>query len=107
MSSLVSLDPLTIALGIAVCFGAAALGSVAGMGAGLIVTLFITPIVGPKNVVPVISVLMLINNASRVWFFREALVPRHVVLITAVAIPMAALGAILYKGLRPPDFVAK
>jgi hypothetical protein len=94
-AELAALDPWMMAAGVTVCFIAAALGSVAGMGAGLIVTLFITPIIGAKAVVPVISVLMLINNASRVWFYRDALMPGRVMLISAVAIPMSALGALL------------
>jgi uncharacterized protein len=98
--SLVTLEPLTIVAGVAVCFAAAMLGSVAGMGAGMIVTLFITPIIGAKAVVPVISVLMLINNASRVWFFREGLVPARVLQIAGVAIPMSFLGALVYVRLE-------
>ena len=98
--SLAGLDPTTALAGVAVCFAAAALGGVAGMGSGMIVTLFITPIIGPKAVVPVIAVMMLINNASRVWFFREALVTRHVWLVAAVAVPMSALGAALYVRLE-------
>jgi uncharacterized membrane protein YfcA len=97
---LTALDPWVAVAGVAICFIAAVLGSVAAMGAGLIVTLFITPIIGAKAVVPVISVLMLINNASRVWFYRDALVPGRVVLISAVAIPMSALGALLYVRLE-------
>ena len=91
-----ALDPGTIAAGAVVCFLAAALGGVAGMGSGMIVTLLITPIIGAKAVVPVISVLMLINNASRVWFYREALVPSRIALIAGVAIPMSYLGAMIY-----------
>lgn len=90
------MDLATAAAGLAVCFLAAALGGVAGMGSGLIITLFITPIIGAKAVVPVISVLMLINNSSRVWFCRDALVPGRVALIAGVAIPMSALGAMVY-----------
>ncbi|MBT8410115.1 MAG: sulfite exporter TauE/SafE family protein [Alphaproteobacteria bacterium] len=91
-----ALDPLTILAGAVVCFAAAGLGGVAGMGSGMIVTLFITPIIGAKAVVPVISVLMLINNASRVWFYRDALVPSRIALIAGVAIPMSYLGAQIY-----------
>jgi len=94
--ALAGLDPLTLAAGAAVCFVAAALGGMSGVGSGMIVTLFITPIVGPKAVIPVISVLMLINNGSRVWFYREALVPARVGLIAGVAVPMSALGALVY-----------
>ncbi|MEZ5933460.1 MAG: sulfite exporter TauE/SafE family protein [Alphaproteobacteria bacterium] len=98
--SLASLDPWTMVAGVGVCFLAAMLGSVAGMGAGLIVTLFITPIVGAKAVVPVISVLMLINNASRAWFYREGLQLQKVGLIAGVAVPMSALGALVYVRLE-------
>lgn len=95
-AALTSLDPMTLVMGALVCFAASALGGMSGMGAGMIVTLFITPIIGPKAVVPVISVLMLINNASRVWFYREALVPAKVALVAGVAVPMSALGALIY-----------
>ena len=94
--SLATLAPSTMAIGVAVCFVAAMLGSVSGMGAGMIVTLFITPIIGAKAVIPVISVLMLINNASRVWFYREGLQLQKVGLIAGVAVPMSALGALVY-----------
>ncbi|MGI9417734.1 MAG: sulfite exporter TauE/SafE family protein [Geminicoccaceae bacterium] len=94
--SLVSLAPSTMMAGVAVCFLAAMLGSVSGMGAGMIVTLFITPIIGAKAVIPVISVLMLINNASRVWFYRDGLQLHRVGLIAGVAVPMSALGALVY-----------
>lgn len=98
--SLASLDPLTMASGVAVCFIAAMLGSISGMGAGMIVTLFITPIIGAKAVIPVISVLMLINNASRVWFYREGLQLAQVGLIAGVAVPMSAIGALVYISLE-------
>ncbi len=94
--SLASLAPSTMVAGVAVCFIAAMLGSVSGMGAGMIVTLFITPIIGAKAVIPVISVLMLINNASRVWFYRDGLQLQRVGLIAGVAVPMSALGALVY-----------
>src|SRR3546814_11972775 len=67
-----------------------------GVGSGMIITLFITPIIGPKAVIPVLSVLMLINNASRAWFFREHLQPKRIALIAGTAVPASALGALLY-----------
>lgn len=70
------------------------------MGAGMIVTLFITPIIGAKAVIPVISVLMLINNASRVWFYRDGLKLERVGLVAGVAVPMSALGALVYVRLE-------
>lgn len=85
-----------VALGMAVCFAAGILGGLGGFGTGLLVTLFITPIVGPKALIPVISVLMLINNSSRVWFFRGAMDARLILRVAGAAVPMAFLGALLY-----------
>lgn len=90
------LTPLTVLMAVGVCFAAAALGGMSGVGSGLIITLFITPIIGPKAVVPVISVLMLINNASRAWFYREYMQPKRIALIAGTAVPASALGALLY-----------
>lgn len=90
------LTPLTALMALVVCFFAAALGGMSGVGSGMIVTLFITPIIGPKAVIPVISVMMVINNGSRAWFFREHLEPSRIALIAGTAVPASALGALLY-----------
>lgn len=82
--------------GMAVCFAAGMLGGLSGYGAGLLVTLFIAPIVGPKALIPMISVLMLVNNGSRVWFYRQALHLPTVLKVSAVAMPMSWIGAELY-----------
>lgn len=96
MPLLETIDPTTIILVIMVCFVAAAVSGMSGFGAGLIIALFITPIIGAKAVVPAISVVMLINNASRIWFFRSALDWRMIRLIGAPAVVAAALGSIVY-----------
>jgi len=90
------LTPLTVLAAVGVCFIAAALGGMSGVGSGMIITLFITPIIGPKAVVPVISVLMLINNASRAWFYRDYMQPKRIALIAGTAVPASALGALIY-----------
>ena len=90
------LDLATAMAGMAVCFFAGILGGMSGYGAGLLVTLFIAPIIGPKALMPVISVLMLINNASRVWFYRHEVDRRTVMRVAGAAIPMAWIGAELY-----------
>ena len=48
------LDLATAMAGMAVCFFAGILGGMSGYGAGLLVTLFIAPIIGPKALMPVI-----------------------------------------------------
>lgn len=95
-----AITPGVALAGMVVCFLAGMLGGLSGYGAGLLVTLFIAPIVGPKALIPMISVLMLINNASRVWFYRSALDLGTVVRVSAVALPMAWIGAELYVRLE-------
>lgn len=91
-----SIDLTTAIAGLAVCFVGGMVGGLSGYGAGLVVTLFITPIIGPAALIPVLSVMMLINNASRVWFYRDAIQLRLVLKLAAVSVPFAVLGAHLY-----------
>jgi uncharacterized membrane protein YfcA len=91
-----NLSPAIALAAMVVCFLAGMLGGLSGYGAGLLVTMFIAPIIGPQALIPVISVLMLINNGSRVWFYRQAMDLRTVAKIVAVALPMAWLGAQVY-----------
>lgn len=96
------LTPSLVALAAFATFAAAAIGAVAGMGSGLIVTAVLTPVVGAKAVVPMISVMMLLTNAARVWAFRADLSPAHVLRIAGVAVPCAALGALVFVRLDGP-----
>ncbi len=91
-----SFGPMMILAGMTVCFFAGMLGGLSGYGAGILVTLFIAPIVGPKALIPMMSVLMLINNGSRVWFYRQHMDRGTILRVSAIAIPMAWLGAELY-----------
>jgi uncharacterized protein len=96
-----AITPAIALAGMAVCFCAGLLGGESGYGSGLLVTLFIAPILGPKLLIPMISVLMLINNASRIWFYRGALDLGTVAKVSAVDLPMAWIGAQLYVRLDP------
>ena len=89
-------EPATILLVMAVCFAAAAPSGLSGFGAGLIITTFITPIIGAKAVLPALSVIMLITNASRVAFFRGSLDWRVLGLVVAAAVPSSVVGARVY-----------
>lgn len=94
------LTPWTVLAAIAVCFGAAMFGGMSGFGAGLLVTLFLTPLVGPKAVIPMISAVMLITNLSRMWFLRSALDLKTALTVCAVAVPMSAAGANVFVRLE-------
>ncbi|HEX9808199.1 MAG TPA: sulfite exporter TauE/SafE family protein [Alphaproteobacteria bacterium] len=97
-----SLDSVTVGT-FALIAGAAFFGSIvsgmSGFGAGLIISAFLAPIIGVKALVPVIGVMMLFNNGSRVWFYRHGLDLRAAALVCIPAIPTAILGAIVYTRL--------
>lgn len=77
----------------------AVLSGMSGFGGGLLISAALAPIVGVKALVPVMGVIMLLNNASRVWFYRAHLDLRTAALITACAVPTAILGAFVYADL--------
>ncbi len=92
----VQIDLPTLLMIMAACFGAAVLSGMSGFGGGLIITVFITPVIGAKAVVPVLAVAMGITNLSRVWFYRTALDPRMVALLVGPGVIAAVLGSMLY-----------
>jgi uncharacterized protein len=96
MQLIAALEPETIALVMAACFFAAALSGLSGFGAGLLIALAITPIIGAKAVVPALSVVMLITNFSRVVFFWTTLDLKVLALVVATALPTSVLGAMVY-----------
>jgi uncharacterized membrane protein YfcA len=83
----------------AVAVFGAVISGMSGFGGGMIISAFLAPIVGVKALVPVLGVVMLLNNASRLWFYRKALDVKTAALVAACAAPTAVLGAILYMEL--------
>ncbi|HEX5091807.1 MAG TPA: sulfite exporter TauE/SafE family protein [Burkholderiales bacterium] len=76
-----------------VAFLASVLGGLAGYGTGIIVPIFLAPVVGLTNVVPVMAVGMLIANASRaIAFWRDIHWP-HARRILAAGLPACLAGA--------------
>lgn len=76
-----------------VAFAAAVLGGLAGYGTGIIVPIFLAPVVGMVNVVPVMAVGMLIANASRaIAFWRDIHWP-HARRILLAGLPACVAGA--------------
>lgn len=80
-------------------FLASVLSGMAGYGAGLILPVFIAPLVGVEYVVPVLAVALVFNNAGRVLAFRRDIDWTRVRRILIVAAPMSALGAYGYAAL--------
>lgn len=79
-----------------VAFAASILGGLSGYGTGLVLPIFLAPVVGIANVIPVMAVGMALNNASRVVAFRQAIEWRHVRNILLLGLPACAAGAYGY-----------
>ncbi len=103
-SMLGDVQPLAAILLLVAAFVAALVGGMSGFGSGLILAICITPIVGAKAVIPVLSVLMAFTNASRVWFFRQGLDWRAVALMTLPALPATVFGTQLHVAIDAARF---
>jgi uncharacterized protein len=79
-----------------VAFAASILAGLSGYGTGLVLPIFLAPVVGVANVIPVMAVGMAINNASRVVAFRNAIEWQHVRRILLFGLPACAAGAYGY-----------
>jgi uncharacterized membrane protein YfcA len=82
-----------------VALAASVLGGLAGYGTGLIVPIFLAPVVGIANVVPVMAVGMLIANASRTAAFWRDIHWPHARRILLAGLPACVAGAYGYTRL--------
>lgn len=80
-------------------FIAGFIGGLSGLGGGIIIAAAAAPIFGIKATVPLLSVYALLNNISRIYFFRGSLDVRIVTLLLIAATPMTFLGAAIYERL--------
>lgn len=85
-----------LALVCAVAFSASVLGGVSGYGTGLILPVFLAPVVGVQNVIPVMAVGMAINNGSRVVAFRHDIDWTHARRMLGLGLPACVAGAYAY-----------
>lgn len=85
----------------AIALAASILGGLAGYGTGLLVPIFLAPIVGVANVVPVMAVGMLFANGSRVAAFRRDLHWPCILRVLATGLPACIAGAYGYTLLAP------
>lgn len=89
----------TFALIAGVTVIASMVSGMSGFGGGLIIAAVLAPIIGVKALVPVIGVVMLFNNAGRLWFYRKMLHWRMAAVVIACSAPTAVVGAYFYSRL--------
>jgi uncharacterized membrane protein YfcA len=92
-------DTSILLAGVLVCFLGGILGGLSGAGTGIVVAGFLTPIIGAKAVMPALAIIMLINNGSRVFYYRHAVQGKAALLMTALALPGTWFGTQLYMEL--------
>lgn len=89
-------DPTQLLLACVVAFCASILGGLSGYGTGLVLPVFLVPLVGVTNVIPVMAVAMLLNNGSRVLAFWRDVQWLHARRVLALGLPACVAGAYSY-----------
>jgi uncharacterized protein len=77
--------------------GAAIVSGMSGFGTGVILTAALVPLIGVKQVIPVMAVAGIVINAGRFWFYRQHLDRRMLVLVLATSLPFLVLGTWIYS----------
>lgn len=90
-------DPADLALIVGAAFASAFVSGVAGFGGSFLLAIVLTPIVGPKAVVPLIAVYALCANIGRLYFYRRAIRWRLVAQFILASLPGLAVGAAFLK----------
>lgn len=83
-----------------VAFAASILGGLSGYGTGLILPIFVAPVVGIANVIPVMAVGMAINNGSRCVAFWHDIAWAHARRVLLLGLPACLAGAYVYTLLQ-------
>ena len=91
------LDAPTLAAIAVLAVGAAIVSGMSGFGSGVILTAALVPLIGPKAVLPVLSVAGIVINAGRFWFYRQHLDRRMLTLVLAASLPFLVLGTWIYS----------
>jgi uncharacterized membrane protein YfcA len=85
---------------------AATVSGAAGFGGALLLLPILTTTLGVKTAVPVLTIMQLLGNLSRVWFGRAQIAWKPVGSFLLGAIPLSILGSVLFTGL-PTAIITK
>lgn len=92
-----TVSPLDIALITLAAFASAFVSGVAGFGGSFVLAIVLTPLAGPKAVVPLIAVYALCANIGRIWIYRHAIQWDFAIKFILASMPGMLLGAIFLK----------
>jgi uncharacterized membrane protein YfcA len=85
---------------------AATISGAVGFGGALLLLPILTNVLGAKTAVPVLTIMQLIGNLSRVWFGRTQIAWQPVGVFLLGALPCAFLGSALFVSL-PREWVTR
>jgi len=89
-------SPWQLALACFMALAASTLGGLSGFGTGLVLPVFLVPLVGIANVIPVMAVAMILSNGSRVLAFWRDVDWLHVRRMLVLGLPACIAGAYCY-----------
>ena len=90
MFSLQAADYILLAVA---AFASSLVSGLGGFGGAFILVLVLTPIVGAKSVVPLISIFAVFNNLSRLYIYRRTIRWRLALHFTLASLPGVYVGA--------------
>ena len=79
-----------------VAFTASVISGIAGFGGAAMLLPVMIWAVGERASIPVLTVAVLMGNASRAWFYRASVDRRVALWFCLGAVPMAALGSVVF-----------
>ena len=85
---------------------AAVAGGALGFGTGLVLLPIVVWVVGVRSSVPVLTVALIVGNLSRAWWSRDELDWRVIGAYSAGAVPMAAIGSVMYTA-APSEWLSR
>jgi hypothetical protein len=91
---------------LAAALPAAVAGGALGFGTGLVMLPVVVWAVGVRASVPVLTMALIVGNASRAWWSRDELDWRVVGAYLLGAVPLAAIGSVLYTA-APPEWLSR
>jgi len=95
-SLLGQLDTLTLVLVAIAAFSTALFHSVAGFAGALLLSVCLAPLIGIREVVPVVAFAMIISNINRIFLFRDSIDWKAYRAIMITGLPGIIVGAIVY-----------
>jgi len=87
-------------------FPAAVVGGALGFGTGLVMLPLVVWAVGVRASVPVLTIALIVGNASRAWWSRHELDWRVIGAYLVGALPLAVFGSVLYTA-TPPEWLSR